>query len=62
MVIEFECVVWNEANGMYTPYHIKLTTDDLDRIAMEKARSELDYDVKCCQSVTDRKLTKLIDN
>lgn len=60
MQVEFEFVVWNEVNGINTPYHIKLTTDDLDRIAMEKAKTEVDYDTKCCQWVTGRKITKLI--
>lgn len=44
--------VWNIVNGSDCPVTITLSKDDIERIAMEKARSLYQYDVKIVQDVT----------
>lgn len=43
--------VWNMVNGKDYPMVVNLTKDDIERIAMEKARSFFDYDAKVSQEV-----------
>ena len=48
--------VWNIVNGSDCPLDIVLTQDDLERLAMEKARSQFEYNVKIIQSVGNIKV------
>lgn len=43
--------VWNMVNGKDYHMIVNLTKDDIERIAMEKARSFFDYDAKVSQEV-----------
>lgn len=46
-------VVWNKVNGSSSPVTITLSRDDIERIAMEQARSLFEYNAYITQEVTD---------
>jgi hypothetical protein len=49
--MEIKVVTWNKIDGVNYPLVITLSKDDLERIAMEKARSNFEYNAKITQEV-----------
>jgi len=54
--MKIECLVWMNINGMDQRVDVTLTKQDIERIAMEKVQSQLEYGTKVSLDVVSMKI------